>query len=418
LKVIPKEGRRGSVTIFVMIFFVTLISMIFSFIGFSRTAAIKSSVTSLGRLWGNSILAEYDTNLYDRYGLFGYYGYPSLTKKKLDFYAEASFKGKDYIDYGGCSVRLYDHSLASADVFLGQLRKAALAGEAERIASAGENERNQEKGDGEGKTLADAADTAPNGIIKNKAVLAWLPSAGSPHGVTVSGLVAGIRNFGEAPVQHTADVYLERRYMNEYFRSWRDERGLGRTFFRGEMEYVLCGKSSDTANMSETRMLLIGTREALNMAYLERSTSKSRAALAAAELMTPGPAAAVTQQALLAAWALAESVNDYNLLMNGYNVAVMKTDDSWAVDLDSVISGADNGCIYTGNDDGWNYEQWLSAFIGCLDERVMLLRMMDLIQINMKYLYYGDFDLKDYNAGLSYTITVNGDNHEFECGYR
>ena len=50
---------------------------------------------------------------------------------------------------------------------------------------------------------------------------------------------------------------------------------------------------------------LVAVREAMNFLYLNKD-QKSGEAMAAARLLTPGPAAVATQKALLAAWALAE----------------------------------------------------------------------------------------------------------------
>ena len=52
-----------------------------------------------------------------------------------------------------------------------------------------------------------------------------------------------------------------------------------------------------------------------------------------------------------------------------------------------------------------------------MSEETKLLRVMDLIQVNMKYSYYGSFLLKDYHTGLDYEITVNGEKHEFKDSY-
>ena len=133
--------------------------------------------------------------------------------------------------------------------------------------------------------------------------------------------------------------------------------------------------------------------------------------MAAAQLLTPGPAALVTQKALLSAWALAESINDYRLLIDHHKVPVMKSDATWAVDLDSVVANTSDKYIYTGVDQGQTYDEYLSLFLCGMDGRVRLLRIMDLIQINMKYLYYRTFLLKEYSGGLRFQITVNGAEH-------
>ena len=42
-----------------------------------------------------------------------------------------------------------------------------------------------------------------------------------------------------------------------------------------------------------------------------------------------------------------------------------------------------------------------------IDEYVKLLRMMDLIQLNMKLNHYDDFLMKEYYVGLDLIIKVN-----------
>ena len=133
--------------------------------------------------------------------------------------------------------------------------------------------------------------------------------------------------------------------------------------------------------------------------------------------MTPGPAAAATQKALLAAWALAESVNDYRLLLDNHKVPVMKSEVTWAIDLDSVIANTSDKYVYTGVEQGETYEDFLRLFSSAMDGRVRLLRIMDLIQINMKYLYYHTFSLKEYSGGLRFQMTVNGVEHEMVKEY-
>lgn len=123
-KGIDIKKRKGSVTVFVMIFFVTLVSMIFIFIDVSKKIAVNGSTDALASVWGNSILAEYDLNLQKRYNIFGFYGLPSDVNKKLDFYAKESFEEKKYIDYEGVSSSLYEYSLANADVMKKQIIKA------------------------------------------------------------------------------------------------------------------------------------------------------------------------------------------------------------------------------------------------------------------------------------------------------
>lgn len=120
---------------------------------------------------------------------------------------------------------------------------------------------------------------------------------------------------------------------------------------------------------------------------------------------------------MIAAWALAESNNDYRLLIKGHSIPIMKTEATWAIDLESIVNNTENGVVFTGVDKGENYDDYLLLFLYLMDERVKLLRVMDLIQINSRYLYYDSFLLKNYNAGLEYQLNVNGKKYEFNKEY-
>ena len=43
-----------------------------------------------------------------------------------------------------------------------------------------------------------------------------------------------------------------------------------------------------------------------------------------------------------------------------------------------------------------------------LSPETRTLRIMDIVQINMKYRYYKDFNLREYHRGLRFTIKTNG----------
>lgn len=391
--------KRGSVTVFVMIFFVTLVSMIFIFIDVSKKIAVNGSTEALASIWGNSILAEYDLNLQKRYNIFGFYGFPSDVNEKLNFYAKESFEEKKYIDYEGASSSLYAYSLANADVMKKQIVKAGKLAATEKFIKPSKE--------------IEAASESASAAIRSKLVLSNLPSAGSTKGITISKISDMLKDadsFGDVMTK-AGDELFENQYIFAYFKDRSNTRDLGKTFFQNEIEYIICGKSSDTANANSIRNKIITVREGLNFVYLNKDPQKSAAALAAAQLLTPGPAAIATQKALLAAWALAESVNDYKLLVNNHKVPVMKNEATWAIDLDSVISNTSDEYVYTGVDQGQTYEDFLSLFIYVMDERVRLLRIMDLIQINMKYLYYSTFLLREYSAGLRFQMMVNGVEH-------
>ncbi|MGF6376263.1 hypothetical protein M2140_001334 [Clostridiales Family XIII bacterium PM5-7] len=400
------KNKKGTVAIMIMLFFVTLVGLIFTFIEASKQTAVKGATTALGSLWADSILGEYDLNLQQRYHLFGFYGMPADVVKKVDYFANQSFKTKTYIDYEGTTSSLYHYSLANVDVFREQVIEVGKLVVAERIIN---REVNVETAHPKGE----------RGVINNEVILNGLPSKGSSSAISISGIVdklSGFKSIKEG-IKTVGNRYLENRYLFSFFRNHLHDRDVGETFFQGEIEYVIGGKHSDDGNISSVKKKIIGLREAVNFAYLLKDPEKSGAALAAAEILTPGPAAVVTHKGVLAAWALAESNNDYKLLINGKRIPLLKTDQSWAIDLESILNDQAGDYIDTGVDQGEDYEDYLNLFINMMDGQVKLLRMMDLIQINMKLLYYEGFSLDTYNGGVRFVMKVNGEEYEMDKSY-
>ena len=254
---------------------------------------------------------------------------------------------------------------------------------------------------------------------RNDSLFEQLPSTGCSKSFSlkkITEFLKGGKEIGDW-IKIGTDTYLEFSYLFSHFKDKFDDRNLGETYFEQELEYLIGGKRSDTQNERLVKQRIIAIREVMNLFYLNQNPKTRNEALAAAEILTPGPTAAATQQALLAAWALAESVNDYKLLICGYPVQMMKTESSWAVDLDSVIKDKEEDCIYTGTDEGDNYSAYLKLLLLAMDDSVRLLRTMDLIQINFRLLYYNRFLLQEYNGGITYTYNINGRRETVEMQY-
>ena len=235
------------------------------------------------------------------------------------------------------------------------------------------------------------------------------------------------------------------QYVFTYFRhALSDEaqvRQLGDTFFQNEIEYLISGKPDDARAKNYVRRLMKLLRNGLNLAYLYSCPEKREAALAAAQVLTPGPAAALTQALILESWALLEAENDLRILEAGEGVAIIKRDENWAVSLENVLAldfsgeegeggGADSaegeasqkklldGFVKPRQMEGQCYEDYLKLFVAALPQKTRVLRMMDLIQINLKYLYHESFLLADYYIGLRYTLQINGKAYEFTETYQ
>ena len=184
-------------------------------------------------------------------------------------------------------------------------------------------------------------------------------------------------------------------------------------------------------------------RNALDLAALYRDKAKVELIVSVAEMITPGPLGAATQLLIAEAWAALEAESDLDTLYENGRVPVIKTPEQWKTDLsevldsDSVRKSLDeesgklldekreqidelSGISGTAEllTEGLTYDDHLLIMLLCLNSNTRLLRLMDIVQIDMKYRYYRDFNLMEYYTGVRFVITANGRDYVFEDAYR
>ncbi len=397
------RNKRGMVSVFVMIFSVSIISLAMLFIGGTRAKAISSSVESLGHLWAKSILGEYTDKLYERYGIFAYKAKsPAEVDDKLNQLSEITFKGKRYIDCEGCNSSLYRYSLAELDNFQKQVNKAAVADKQKKF-----------------KDIELDVYTPSDRTISNDSIVAGLPSKGRLSSFSLSNFINKIKEIDDIKdvLKGGKDELLQMKYMKNHFQSAVSQSEDDDSFFKYELEYILAGKASDEGNLKSTRNRIIAIREAMNIAYINQNPQMSDLAITMAVLTKSPAAAPATHPALMAAWEFAQRLNDYRLLVHGKKVPLMKDDDSWAVNLKSILTNPTPEYIDKNNEKGNTYNEYLQAMIFLTNKDNRLLRMMDLIEINMKYCYYGNFSISSHYTGIDYSMDVNGRTHNFSAEY-
>jgi len=146
----------------------------------------------------------------------------------------------------------------------------------------------------------------------------------------------------------------------------------------------------------------------LNLTHIYSDPKKREALAAAASIITPGPAAAATQIALAGAWAAAEAVVDIKKLEKSKKVPLIKTEEDWVLSLDNVINEDLEPSEQAGEEGrGLTYENYLFLFLFLMDRETKLLRIMDLIQLNMKGNHNADFLITGCYSGIDIYCTLS-----------
>ena len=157
-----------------------------------------------------------------------------------------------------------------------------------------------------------------------------------------------------------------------------------------ELEYLIAGKGSDKDNLESVAARLLLLRMGANHLYLlSDSTKMAEAEAMAAGLATLAAlpiATEIVKQALLAAWAYGESIMDLRSLMQDKKVPLVKTGESWQLELSSLLKlgtpedqreGSDTG-------DGLSYKEYLRMMLFLQNKGQCSMRALDLIEQNMQ----------------------------------
>ena len=430
-------NKRGSSLVMLAIIFTGFAICIAGAIGVSRRLVVSSECDMFGRLWTKAILSEYDIHLLDDYSVMAFFGNDDEVTDKLDAYLKYSAQGKLGAHIKGANADLTGYELGDPANFRKALR-LGFAGNAasEIINGRGRTYRDLDTGEGfdeEGR------------VICNPVVIDTLPSHGTGGSVSGEELTEKAKSAGDESglrgmlSRAGAEVILLQKCFDNHVTKSDDKNHL----LVNEWEYVILGSMDDEENYRAVRKRLFIARNALDLAAIYKDPAKLELIVSAAETISPGPLGLVTQALIAEAWAALETEEDLEDLYHDRRVPILKTPEQWKTDIGAVL-GSDkvkdklddesrkmlderqeeitglSGKISTVTQfkNGLNYDEYLMMMICALNDNVRLLRIMDLIQINMKYRYYADFNMMEYYTGVRFTIEANGKSHEFEDAYK
>ena len=176
------------------------------------------------------------------------------------------------------------------------------------------------------------------------------------------------------------------KYLEEKLGNYRKP-GQGRLDY--QMEYLLCGKTSDRENLKATARRLLLIREGVNPAFLMgdpvKRTQVQSLALAIASAFLVPPASAVIEAALLFCWSFGESILDLRELFHGGKVPLVKNSQNWQLSLESLsdlLSGLDSQ--RRSDENGLSYEEYLQILLLSESRNKKLKRGMDMIEESIR----------------------------------
>lgn len=245
------------------------------------------------------MLSEYSIPLKERYGLLAVDMTPVELGKRLEFYGKIN---NSKLKMARMSVKTGKYSLTNFSHLEDQIVEYYKFLMAKNLL---EKERNMDMS---------SSKESKYRTLRNINAIETLPSTKyHSGGFNADQVAAGLDN---------ADGFFDRTKKSVVINSYIIEtmshnmKNLDKeTFFKNEVEYVIAGKKSDSYNLSVVKNRIVLARNVINLGIIMRSPSMLAKIDIVASLA--GPASPAAKLALAESWALAESINDYKVLIHG-----------------------------------------------------------------------------------------------------
>ena len=463
-------SKKGSTSVFLVIILASVLLIASVLIRAAGLAAGRSCGDAVFLLAGRSVLSEFDRKLFDDYGILAMRADDETVKRKLRYYSDASLKkgsggqgGSSDQDGSGSSgnsqggvwllpcnpgdfnVYLKEYSLTDINSF-----EAQIIDDVKRMRANHPADYLIPGGTSGGVNL----NPSEYRKIGNQAIIGSLPSHGvsaNVHIPPVSSILARRIPALEELSNIADNISLTTDYILARFTTANAKipkfAGGHEQFFRNEAEYVVAGCYDDTENYNGIIDHLKQLRFALNENALRNDSGMIRevndVCLVVESIVPADPWAFFIRDLVIAAWCAVETRNDIELIERGEKVPIHKKRQNWATGAGGVIAAIevyalsghspsdyegikaqalyetrDSHAIKPGSSEGFTYNDYLRLYLYYTPRDVKLLRIMDLIQLNMKVNYYSDFLIREHYTGFRYQVVMNKDTYSYEQKYR
>lgn len=168
-----------------------------------------------------------------------------------------------------------------------------------------------------------------------------------------------------------------------------------------ELEYIIAGQDNDRSNLATVAEQMVTARNLVTLPCLvtdkvkmsELSTMSSSVATAL-QLPFLEP---VIKGVLTEAWAFAEAVHDVKILMAGKRIDLIKNSGNWKTSLRNLLPNETKG---SEKKSAIDYQKFCYLLMMKEKNTTITMRMLDMIQVNIKKNYNAAFDINQCFSGF------------------
>lgn len=176
------------------------------------------------------------------------------------------------------------------------------------------------------------------------------------------------------------------QYLNQYFSCITEEKEQEHVLDY-ELEYCIGGKETDAQNLELVVKKLLQIRESANFVTIMQDSKKQSIAMKMAEAAVGFtglvPLIKAVQIGILLAWCYIESILDLRCLLSGGKVPLIKDSTQWKSDL-FHIQEAVLQSTYAETEKGMDYKEYLQMLLYTTGERQLTYRAMNVVERNIR----------------------------------
>lgn len=418
---LPKGTAKAEVTVYLSLVFILLLSFVAAMIESASIQNAKNYRRADVNRALECVFAEYQKELledFDIFALEGSYETGQYTEgqvlDRISFYSGGNMEHKvkriQYLTDNGCEA-FYQQVCAYMQ------HKYGVTALEDKLGSAPIWEQQKEKGEALEKEERESKGQLDEMLKENEAEL---PSEDNPisyvdtlkqtpilelvmpkdRQVSEKALKSGDiltqrtlnRGYGdfseEAKTTGAITKLLFGEYVMEHFADATKEKKGGALDY--EMEYILAGKDSDKENLEAVVNKLMIIRFLPNYTYIQTDGEmKAEAEVLAATLCTLAAVPAISSavaQGILLAWAFGETIVDIRSLLSGNKVSLVKSKESWQLQLSSLLTlgTKEDGTEGMDNESGLDYKEYLRMLLFLEKKELLGTRCLSLIEQILK----------------------------------
>ncbi|MCR4904395.1 MAG: DUF5702 domain-containing protein [Butyrivibrio sp.] len=432
---------KGYMTVYLSLSISIILSLILTLYSGARIGAIRMKTECVMDIAMNSVLAEYNRALFERYGLImtdiSYGGTsPSVVnaEEHLKHYVQKNFELTDIgklersttllglecedasitgvsfaSDNNGAVLRRQILEYMKAEPIEGMI--ANLTDSLSIVKSSGMDSRDvlqearanseaiesyelpkiiNEEGEEEEQYFSDPVKNVWS--ITGSGILSLVlpPGVGISDKYTRTDLLISNRDINkgtgldDSENLSVTELGLIDQYIYEKCGSYGNEREGSELDY--QLEYILEGNSSDRRNLEEIASKLFAWRAASNAMYVFSDSGKVSMADATATLLTAiffmPELKELVKNSILFAWAIIETVSDLKVLYKGGRVPLLKDSASWKTGFDNIFA-MDFGNSYS-EGSGLSYGEYLRIMLLMQNLNTKTYRLMDIMEMDIR----------------------------------